>query len=115
MGAGVYPLLAGSDQVGGEVQGVAAWWAAESGWWVELRDTVDHFYPPAGMVQESVVATAERNTIINAGGAMISPVDKVVNFAPAGRYRTTWKGGRPGRSGPPVWHRSLILVAAPTG
>ncbi|MFY9808396.1 MAG: hypothetical protein WAK86_14150, partial [Pseudonocardiaceae bacterium] len=84
----ILPLLAGSYQVGAEVEGVAAWWAAEPRWWVELRDTADHFYPPAGMVEEPVVAAAECNAVVDAGGAVINPMDKVMNFAPVGRYRT---------------------------
>jgi len=52
------PLLADSDQVGGEVEWIAAWGIAQPGWWLEFWDTGGHLDPPVGVVEESVVAPA---------------------------------------------------------
>lgn len=57
------PLLAGSDEVGGGVEGVGAWWAAQPGWWMELWDSVGHLDSPGGVVEESVVSAAERDAV----------------------------------------------------
>ena len=86
------PLLADSHQVGDEVEGVSAWWAAEPLWWVEFWDTFGHVDSPAGMVKELVVAAAQRDAVSDAGRAIIGPMDNVMDFAPAGRYRTPGKG-----------------------
>ena len=61
------PLLADSCQVGGD-------------------DTANHVYSPVGMVEESVVAAAERDAVFDAGGTIVGPVDDVMDFAPAGGY-----------------------------
>ena len=90
------PLLADSHQVGDEVEGVSAWWAAEPLWWVEFWDTFGHVDSPAGMVEEFVVAAAEGDTVSDASGTFIGPVQNMMNFAPTGRYRT------PGKSAPAV-------------
>jgi hypothetical protein len=52
------PLLADSSQLGCGVEGVAAWWAAQPGWWVEFWDAGGHVDSPVRMVDESVVAAA---------------------------------------------------------
>jgi hypothetical protein len=44
------------------------------------------------MVEESVVSTAQCNTVFDAGGTIISPMDNMMNFTPAGWYRTPGKG-----------------------
>ena len=106
--------MADSHQVGDGVEGVSAWWAAEPGWWVEFWDTVGHVDSPAGMVEEFVVAAAQGDAVFDAGRAIIGPVQNVMNFAPASRYRTARKGastvpdndraadrGRHGIAGPP--------------
>jgi hypothetical protein len=59
---------------------------------VEFWDTAGHVYSPAGMVQESVVPTAQGDAVSDAGGTIIGPMDDVMYFAPAGWYRTTGKG-----------------------
>ncbi|MGH3546876.1 MAG: hypothetical protein ACRDQU_01865, partial [Pseudonocardiaceae bacterium] len=51
-------LLPNCDEVGCGVEGVAAWWPAEPGWWVELWDAGGHVDPPVGMVDQSVMPTA---------------------------------------------------------
>jgi hypothetical protein len=38
------------------------------------------------MVEESVVAAAERDAVFDAGGTIVGPVDDVMDFAPAGGY-----------------------------
>jgi hypothetical protein len=83
--------LADSDQVGDEVEGVSAWWSAEPGWWVEFGDTAGHVDSPAGVVEEFVVAAAQGDAASDAGGAIIGPVHNVMDFAPAGGYRTSRK------------------------
>ncbi|MGB6226353.1 MAG: hypothetical protein WBF76_13555, partial [Pseudonocardiaceae bacterium] len=52
-------LLADSYQVGGGVEGVAAWWPAQPGWWVEFWDTAGHVDAPVGVVGEFVMPTAQ--------------------------------------------------------
>jgi hypothetical protein len=42
-------------------------------------------YSPVGMVEESVVAAAERDAVFYAGGTIVGPVDDVMDFAPGGR------------------------------
>ncbi|MGB8995030.1 MAG: hypothetical protein WCC65_06960 [Pseudonocardiaceae bacterium] len=74
------------------MEGIAAWWAAQPWWWMEFWDTAGHVYSPVGMVEKLVVAAAERDAVVDAGGAVVSPMDNVVNFGPAGWYRTPWKG-----------------------
>jgi hypothetical protein len=86
------PLLADSCQVGDGVEGVSAWWSAEPWWWVEFWDTAGQVYSPAGMVEKSVVPTAQGDAVPDAGGTIIGPMDNVMNFAPASWYRTTGKG-----------------------
>ena len=86
------PLLADSCQVGDGVEGVLAWWSAEPWWWVEFGNTAGHVDSPAGMVEELVVATAQGDAVSDAGRAIIGPMDNVMNFAPAGWYRTPGKG-----------------------
>jgi len=44
------------------------------------------------MVEELVVATAQDDEVSDAGRAIIGPMDNVMNFAPAGWYRTPGKG-----------------------
>ncbi len=90
--AGGDALLPDSDEVAWGVEGVAAWWAAEPGWWVEFWDTGGQVYSPVGMVEESVMPAAERDAVFDAGGPMINPVHNVMDFAPPGRYRTAGKG-----------------------
>lgn len=48
------------------------------------------------MVEEFVVAAAEGDTVSDASGTFIGPMDAMVNIAPTGRYRT------PGKSAPAV-------------
>jgi hypothetical protein len=52
---------------------------------MELRDAAGHVDSPVGMVDESVMAAAECDTVFDAGGAVVGPVDNVVDIAPAGR------------------------------
>ena len=44
------------------------------------------------MVHESVMATAARDAVVDAGGAVAGPVDTVVDDAPAGGHGAAWKG-----------------------
>jgi hypothetical protein len=53
---------------------------------MELWNTAGHLDSPAGMVDEPMVATAQGDTVPDAGGAMIGPMSHVMNFAPAGGY-----------------------------
>jgi hypothetical protein len=53
---------------------------------MELWNTVGHLDVPAGMVEEPVVSAAERYTVLQAGRAVINPVNDVVYVAPASRY-----------------------------
>ena len=80
------PLLADSSQLGCGVEGIAAWWAAQPRWWVEFWNTGDHLDSPVGMVEESVVAAAQRHAVADAGRPIIGPMDHVMDFAPAGGY-----------------------------
>ncbi|PZS20473.1 MAG: hypothetical protein DLM60_08660, partial [Pseudonocardiales bacterium] len=73
------------------MEGIAAWWPAEPRRWMELRDTGGHVDPPVGMVDQSVMPAAQRNTVVDAGGAVIGPMNAMVDIAPAGRYRTPRK------------------------
>jgi hypothetical protein len=59
---------------------------------VEFGDTAGHVDSPAGVVEEFVVATAQRDAVSDAGGTIIGPVQNVVDFAPTGRNRTPGKG-----------------------
>jgi hypothetical protein len=59
--------------------------AVEPGWWMELWDAADHVDLPVGVVEESVVSAAERDAVLQAGWAVVVPVDDVVDVAPAGR------------------------------
>ena len=77
------PLPADSGQVGGEVKRVSAWQAAQPRGRVEFWNAAGHLDPPVGMVQESMVATAQCDAVFDAGGAVVSPMDHVVNIAPA--------------------------------
>ena len=74
------------------MEGVSAWWSAEPGWWVEFGDTAGHVDSPEGVVEEFVVAAAQGDAVSDAGGAIIGPVHNVMDFAPAGGYRTSRKG-----------------------
>jgi hypothetical protein len=91
------PLLADSDQVGGVVEGIAAWWATQPWWWVEFWDAAGHVDSPVGMVDKPVVAAAERHTVSDTGGASIGPMDTMVDIAPTGWYRTPGKAHPPSR------------------
>jgi hypothetical protein len=53
---------------------------------MELGDTVGHLDLPVGMVEEPMMSAAERDTIVQAGRAVVDPVDNVVNVAPPGGY-----------------------------
>jgi hypothetical protein len=68
------------------VEWVAAWWPAQPRWWVEFWDAAGHGDAPVGMVEEPVVAPAQSDTVADAGGAVIGPMDRVVNVGPAGGY-----------------------------
>jgi hypothetical protein len=85
-------LLADPDQFRKSVDWIAARGSAKPGWWVELGDAVAHVDAPVGMVDEAVVATAQRNTIVDAGGAVVGPVDNVVDVAPASGHGTAREG-----------------------
>jgi hypothetical protein len=52
---------------------------------MELWDAADHVDLPVGVVEESVVSAAERDAVLQAGWAVVVPVDDVVDVAPAGR------------------------------
>ena len=84
--------MADWGQFGAGVEGVVAWGFAQPWWWVELWDAAGHVDSPVGMVDESMVPPAERNTVSDAGRAVVDPMDHMVNVAPAGWYRTPWKG-----------------------
>ena len=70
--------------------------AAQPGWWVEFWDTAGHVDSPVGVVGEFVMPTAQCHAVSDAGGAVVGPVDNMMNFTPPGRYRT------PGKSAPAV-------------
>ena len=88
---GTFPLLPDPDQVGGDVEGITAWESAQPGWWVEFWNTAGHLDPPVGMVDESMVATAQRNAVRDAGRAFVGPMYDMVNFAPTGWYSASWE------------------------
>jgi hypothetical protein len=90
------PLLADSYRTGGEVEWIAARRPTQPRWWMEFWNAAGHVDSPTGMVEEFVVAAAEGDTVSDAGGTFIGPMDAMVNIAPTGRYRT------PGESAPAV-------------
>lgn len=62
------------NQLGADVEGIAAWWAAQPRWWMKFWNTIGHVDSPVGLVDESVVAAAEGNAVVDAGGSVVSPV-----------------------------------------
>jgi hypothetical protein len=52
---------------------------------MEFWNTAGHLDSPVGMVDKSVVAAAERHAVIDAGGAMVGPMDYMMNIVPAAR------------------------------
>ncbi len=66
------------------MEGIAAWWTTQPRWWAAFWNAVDDLDSPVRMVHESVVSAAECDAVIEAGGATVSPVGDMVNFAPAG-------------------------------
>ena len=87
----VVALFPDSGEVRWNVQGIAAGWTADPGWWVEMRNAADHLDSPRGMVDEAVMPAAEQDTVVDAGGSSIRPMNDVVAFTPAGRHRTAGK------------------------
>jgi hypothetical protein len=87
----VVVLFPDSGEIRWDVQGIAAGWAAEPGWWVVVRTAADHLDSPGGMVDEAVVPAAEQDAVGEAGGTAVGPMNDVVAFTPAGRYRTPRK------------------------
>ena len=85
-------LLTDPDHFRKSVNWIAARGFAKPGWWVELRDAVAHVDAPVGMVDEAVVAAAQRNTIVAAGEAVVGPVNNVVDVAPASGHETAREG-----------------------
>jgi hypothetical protein len=81
----IQPLLADSNQLRADVERVTAWRAAQPGWRMEFWNTAGHLDSPVGMVDKSVVAAAERHAVIDAGGAMVGPMDYMMNIVPAAR------------------------------
>jgi hypothetical protein len=53
---------------------------------MEFWNAAGHLDSPVGMVQESMVAAAQCDTVSDAGGAVVSPMDHVMNIAPASWY-----------------------------
>lgn len=53
---------------------------------MELGNVVPYVDAPVRMVDQAVMVAAQRNTIVDAGGAVVGPVDNVVDVAPAGRH-----------------------------
>lgn len=73
------------------MEGIGARGAAEPGWWIKFWDSAGHLDLPGGVAEEPVVSAAERDTVLQAGRAVVDRVHEMVDVAPASRYCTPGK------------------------